>query len=89
MNILIWICRQGVWLMAVVLIFVLIMMVTIGVGKRVVPKMDAKQRKINAYTDSKSENIESVDTKSSDSKSGNIERTDAKSESKSEQIDKK
>lgn len=75
--------------MAVVLVFVLIMMITIGLDRQVVPKMDAKQRKINASTDSKSENIKSVDTKSSDSKSGNIERTDAKSDSKPEQINKK
>lgn len=89
MNILIWICRQNVWLMAAVLVIVLIMMVTIGVGRQVVPKMDAKQRKINASTDSKSESVKKVDTKSSDSKSENIERTDAKSDSKPEQIDKK
>lgn len=89
MNILIWICRQGVWLMAVVLVFILIMMVTIGLGRQVVPKMDAKQRKINASADSKSENIGKTDTKSTDSKSGNIKGTDAKSDSKSEQTDKK
>lgn len=75
--------------MAVVLVFVLIMMVTIGVGRQVVPKIDAKQRKINASTDPKSENIEKTDTKSTDSKSENIERTDAKSDLKQEQIDKK
>ena len=65
------------------------MMVTIGVGRQVVPKMNEKQRKINAFTDSKSENIESVDAKSSDSKSGNIDKVGAKSDSKPEQIDKK
>lgn len=75
--------------MAVVLVIVLIMMVTIGVGRQVVPKMDAKQRKINTSADSKSENIGKTDTKSTDSKSGNIDRTDAKSDSKPEQRDKK
>lgn len=70
--------------MAVVLVFVLIMMVTIGVGRQVIPKMDAKQRKINASTDSKSENIEKKDTKSTDSKSDNIEEAGDKSDSKSD-----
>lgn len=54
--------------MAVVLVFVLIMMIVIGVGRKAIPKMDAEQQKQKLTSDLKSGKIENVDTKSSDSK---------------------